>query len=105
MREPAGLHGRAVQSDAPRVQCCFALAEGPAAPSPRTLATRAADGTVSGMKVPVADGDVADFAIVAATTAPAQPAAAAAKGQGRRRSAKTQVAAAASVGLFIVDLQ
>jgi alkylation response protein AidB-like acyl-CoA dehydrogenase len=47
---------------------CFALAEGPAAPSPRTIATRARDGKLHGTKVPVADGDVADVAVVAART-------------------------------------
>ena len=44
---------------------CFALAEG-AAPSPKAIATRAADGKLVGAKTPVADGDVADVAIVIA---------------------------------------
>jgi alkylation response protein AidB-like acyl-CoA dehydrogenase len=48
---------------------CFALAEGPGAPSPKSIATRARDGKVSGTKMPVADGDVADVAVVAARTA------------------------------------
>jgi len=45
---------------------CLALAEGSGAPTPRTVKTRAAAGRVSGTKAPVADGDVADVAIVAA---------------------------------------
>jgi acyl-CoA dehydrogenase len=45
---------------------CLALAEGPGAPSPRAVTTRAVDGRISGTKAPVADGDVADVAIVAA---------------------------------------
>ncbi|MBM4442444.1 MAG: acyl-CoA/acyl-ACP dehydrogenase [Candidatus Rokubacteria bacterium] len=48
---------------------CFALAEGPTAPSPKTIKTRVKDGTITGTKVPVADGDVADVAVVAARTA------------------------------------
>jgi alkylation response protein AidB-like acyl-CoA dehydrogenase len=44
---------------------CFALAEG-AAPSPKSIATRVADGKLVGVKTPVADGDVADVAIVVA---------------------------------------
>jgi acyl-CoA dehydrogenase len=47
---------------------CFALAEGAGAPSPKSIATRAKDGTLSGTKLPVADGDVADVAVVAART-------------------------------------
>jgi alkylation response protein AidB-like acyl-CoA dehydrogenase len=49
---------------------CFALAEGPRTPTPVTIATAARDGRLSGVKLPVADGDVADVAIVAARTAP-----------------------------------
>jgi alkylation response protein AidB-like acyl-CoA dehydrogenase len=45
---------------------CFALAEGTAAPSPKTIAARVKDGRLSGTKLPVADGDVADLAVVAA---------------------------------------
>jgi alkylation response protein AidB-like acyl-CoA dehydrogenase len=45
---------------------CFALAEGPNAPSPKSIATRAKDGKLTGVKLPVADGDIADFAVVAA---------------------------------------
>src|SRR5207244_1038253 len=44
---------------------CFALAEG-AAPAPTSIATRLRDGKLSGTKMPVADGDVADIAVVAA---------------------------------------
>ncbi|HEV8436482.1 MAG TPA: acyl-CoA dehydrogenase family protein [Methylomirabilota bacterium] len=47
---------------------CFALAEGPHVTTPRNVSTRAAGGRLSGTKVPVMDGDVADFAIVAART-------------------------------------
>ena len=42
----------------------FALAEGPGQPSPDRLSTSYANGTVTGAKLPVADGDVADFAVV-----------------------------------------
>ena len=42
----------------------FALAEGPGQPSPDRLATSYEDGAVTGAKLPVADGDVADFAVV-----------------------------------------
>jgi len=45
---------------------CFALAEGPQVATPGNLATRADGGRVSGTKIPVMDGDVADFAIVVA---------------------------------------
>ncbi len=48
---------------------CFALAEGPQAPTPRSIRTRARGGRLAGTKVPVADGDVADVAVVAARTA------------------------------------
>ena len=47
---------------------CFALAEGIATTSPRSIATRAGDGKLYGTKVPVADGDVADVAVVLART-------------------------------------
>lgn len=43
----------------------FALAEGPGQPSPNRLATSYANGAVTGAKLPVADGDIADFAVVA----------------------------------------
>jgi len=45
---------------------CFALAEGPHAATPDNVTTRAAGERLSGVKAPVLDGDVADFAIVAA---------------------------------------
>ncbi len=45
---------------------CFALAEGPRAPSSKSIRTRADGDRISGTKLPVADGDVADFAVVAA---------------------------------------
>src|SRR5258705_5059209 len=54
---------------------CFALAEGPRAPHPGNLATVARGGRLSGTKLPVPDGDVADFAIVAARAADGAPAA------------------------------
>jgi len=45
---------------------CFALAEGPQVATPGNITTRADGGRVSGTKIPVMDGDVADFAIVVA---------------------------------------
>jgi acyl-CoA dehydrogenase len=60
---------------------CFALAEGPHVATPANLATRAEGARLTGTKVPVADGDVADFAVVVA-----------AQGDGR-------------AGLFLVDLK
>ncbi len=45
---------------------CFALAEGPEGPTSDALAARVAGGALSGTKAPVVDGDVADFAVVAA---------------------------------------
>ena len=45
---------------------CLALAEGTGTPAARTVTARAAAGKITGTKAPVADGDVADFAIVAA---------------------------------------
>lgn len=44
----------------------FALGEGAGRPSAAQLATRAVDSRLTGTKYPVADGDVADFAIVVA---------------------------------------
>ncbi|MGH7348593.1 MAG: acyl-CoA dehydrogenase family protein [Candidatus Rokuibacteriota bacterium] len=46
---------------------CLALAEGPQVATPANLATRAEGSRVTGTKVPVTDGDVADFSIVLAT--------------------------------------
>jgi acyl-CoA dehydrogenase len=60
---------------------CFALAEGAHAATAGNLTTRADGGRVTGTKLPVMDGDVADFAVLAA----AEP--------GGR------------TGLFLVDLQ
>ena len=45
---------------------CLALAEGPRAPSPRNIEVRAEGGRLRGVKVPVADGDVAELAVVLA---------------------------------------
>ena len=44
----------------------FALAEGAGQPNPRKLAAVASGNGLSGVKLPVADGDVADFAVVVA---------------------------------------
>lgn len=44
----------------------FALGEGAGQASPRTLGTSASGGKLRGVKVPVADGDVANFAVVVA---------------------------------------
>jgi alkylation response protein AidB-like acyl-CoA dehydrogenase len=62
----------------------FAFAEGTGATMPRSIQTQLSGGTITGVKLPVADGDVADFAIVAART-----------GAGADERA---------IGLFIVDL-
>jgi acyl-CoA dehydrogenase len=48
----------------------FAFGEGVGAVTPRTIKAQASGGTLTGTKIPVADGDMADFAIVAARTAP-----------------------------------
>jgi alkylation response protein AidB-like acyl-CoA dehydrogenase len=45
---------------------CFALSEGAAAPGLAKMAAIARDGRLTGVKLPVADGDVADVAVVAA---------------------------------------
>jgi acyl-CoA dehydrogenase len=45
---------------------CLALAEGAGAPPTGAVKTRATGGRISGTKAPVADGDVADVAVVAA---------------------------------------
>ena len=63
----------------------FAFAEGVGPMTPRAVNMAASGGTLSGAKLPVADGDIADFAIVAARTAP---------GSGER-----------GLSLFIVDLK
>jgi len=46
----------------------FALAEGAKVPLPKTIETTYLDGKLNGTKLPVPDGDIADFAIVAAIT-------------------------------------
>jgi alkylation response protein AidB-like acyl-CoA dehydrogenase len=48
---------------------CLALAEGPHVATSANLATRAEGGRLTGTKLPVTDGDVADFAIVVARDA------------------------------------
>jgi len=47
---------------------CFAFAEGVQAPTARTISTTLSGGALTGTKLPVADGDVADFAVVVAKT-------------------------------------
>jgi len=47
---------------------CFAFAEGVQAPTARTISTTLSGGKLSGTKLPVADGDVADFAVVVVKT-------------------------------------
>jgi alkylation response protein AidB-like acyl-CoA dehydrogenase len=63
----------------------FALAEGPRQPLPKNLTVRAEGGKIWGVKTSVPDGDVADFAIVAAKT--------------------SNDATDRSVSLFLVDLK
>jgi alkylation response protein AidB-like acyl-CoA dehydrogenase len=48
----------------------FALAEGTGQTTPRAVKAQVSAGALTGTKIPVQDGDVADFAIVAARTAP-----------------------------------
>ena len=48
---------------------CMAVAEGIGLADPASAKTHVRAGLIEGMKVPVADGDVADFAIVLANTA------------------------------------
>src|SRR6266705_2757326 len=45
---------------------CFALAEGPRVATADNVLTRASSRRISGTKLPVADGDVADFAVTVA---------------------------------------
>jgi alkylation response protein AidB-like acyl-CoA dehydrogenase len=47
----------------------LALFEGPGNPSPRAIKAAVANGALSGTKLPVSDGEIADIAIVAARTA------------------------------------
>jgi acyl-CoA dehydrogenase len=49
---------------------CLALAEGAHVATAANLTTRVAGGRISGTKLPVMDGDVADFAVVAAAESP-----------------------------------
>ena len=44
----------------------FALGEGPGQPSPQRLATANRNGKLTGSKIPVVDGDIADIAVVVA---------------------------------------
>lgn len=46
-----------------------AVFEGPQAPSPKNIKAKVANGLLSGEKMPVPDGDVADFAVVTANSA------------------------------------
>src|SRR5439155_6836418 len=48
----------------------FAYAEGQGQVSPKTIQLQAANGRLTGAKIAVPDGDIADFAVVAARTAP-----------------------------------
>jgi alkylation response protein AidB-like acyl-CoA dehydrogenase len=45
---------------------CFATSEGPGAISPSTLKAKVEGGKLSGVKIPVTDGDIADVAVVLA---------------------------------------
>ena len=54
---------------------CLALAERPGRVTAGSITTTAAQGALSGSKVPVADGDIADFAVVAAHDEGGDPAA------------------------------
>lgn len=63
----------------------LALSEGPGAVTPKTIHTSASGGKITGTKLPVADGDVADYAVVAART-----------GSGNDEG---------SISLFIVDMK
>jgi alkylation response protein AidB-like acyl-CoA dehydrogenase len=46
----------------------FAISEGPNAPGPRTIKTTFKGGKVDGVKTPVSDGSIADFAVVLVRT-------------------------------------
>jgi alkylation response protein AidB-like acyl-CoA dehydrogenase len=63
----------------------FAIAEGPQPPSPKSIKASFKGSKLDGVKAPVADGDVADFAVVVARTG---------EGQGER-----------ALSLAIVDLK
>ncbi len=47
---------------------CFAFAEGVGEVTPKAIKTSASGGRLNGSKIPVLDGDIADFAVVAART-------------------------------------
>jgi len=64
---------------------CLAMSEGAGAVTPKTINASVSGGTISGTKVPVVDGDVADHAIVVAKT-----------GSGNDEG---------SMSLFVVDLK
>jgi len=63
----------------------LALSKTPGAVTPKTIQTSASGGKITGTKLPVADGDVADYAVVAART-----------GSGNDEG---------SISLFIVDMK
>jgi alkylation response protein AidB-like acyl-CoA dehydrogenase len=48
---------------------CFALSEGPGAPSPAAIESRFENGLLTGVKIPVTDGDCATHAVVVAREA------------------------------------
>jgi hypothetical protein len=52
---------------------CFALSEGSGAPSPDAIHARVVGGRLTGVKQPVADGSIADIAVVVATDEHRQP--------------------------------
>jgi alkylation response protein AidB-like acyl-CoA dehydrogenase len=70
---------------------CFALAEGAGAPTPGAIGARVRNGRLTGTKVPVPDGDVADVAIVVARSDDE----ATGSNDGRTRD---------GLGLYVVDL-
>jgi alkylation response protein AidB-like acyl-CoA dehydrogenase len=82
---------------------CFAVAEGPHAPRPGSIAARAEGSRLTGVKVPVADGDVADLAVVLARSADGGR-----RSRARAASAPRPPAASehgdGAAALFVVDL-
>jgi alkylation response protein AidB-like acyl-CoA dehydrogenase len=52
---------------------CFALSEGPGAPTPQAIRAQVHDGKLSGCKIPVTDGDIATHAVVVARDGDAGP--------------------------------
>lgn len=84
---------------------CFALAERPGSRPLGALDTRAGDGRLTGVKMPVPDGDVADFAIVVARTDAGVRAGAGSRGGGSHAGTGTGDSRAPDpVGVFLVDL-